>query len=74
MALEKPRIKMPERAAVGDIIEIRALISHIMENGQRRDPKTHQFVPRMILNTVVAKFEGINVVLLVLGDCRSGSG
>lgn len=66
MALEKPRIKMPERAAVGDIIEIRALISHIMETGQRRDPKTNQFVPRLILNTFVAKFAGAEVFRMKL--------
>lgn len=66
MALEKPRIKMPEKAAVGDVIEIRALISHIMETGQRRDPKTNLFVPRAILNSFVAKFAGAEVFRMKL--------
>ena len=66
MALEKPRIKMPEKASIGEIIEIRALISHIMETGQRRDPKTNQFVPRSILNSFVAKFSGAEVFRMKL--------
>lgn len=66
MALEKPRIKMPEKAAVGEIVEIRALITHIMETGQRRDPKTNQLVPRLILNSFVAKFNGAEVFRMKL--------
>jgi sulfur-oxidizing protein SoxZ len=66
MALEKPRIKLPDKAAVGDIVEIRALVTHIMETGQRRDPKTNQFVPRLILNTFVAKFDGAEVFRMKL--------
>lgn len=66
MALEKPRIKIPERAAVGDIIEIRTFIAHIMETGQRRDPKSNQFVPRQILNSLVAKFNGAEVFRMKL--------
>lgn len=66
MALEKPRIKMPEKAAVGDIIEIRALVTHIMETGQRRDAKTNQFVPRLILSSFVAKFAGAEVFRMKL--------
>jgi sulfur-oxidizing protein SoxZ len=66
MALEKPRIKMPDKANVGDIIEIRALVTHIMETGQRRDAKTNQFVPRLILNSFVAKFAGAEVFRMKL--------
>ena len=66
MALEKPRIKIPEKAALGEIIEIRALITHIMETGQRRDPKTNQFVPRLILNSFVARFNGEEVFRMKL--------
>ena len=30
----KPRIKLPEVAKTGDIVEIKALIQHIMDEGQ----------------------------------------
>ena len=66
MALEKPRIKMPEKATIGEIVEIRALVTHIMETGQRRDPKSNQFVPRLILNSFVAKFNGEEVFRMKL--------
>ena len=34
----KPRIKLDKKSAKkGDIIEVKALVSHIMETGQRRD-------------------------------------
>ena len=66
MALERPRIKMPEKAAIGDIVEIRALITHIMETGQRRDAKSSQLVPRLILNSFVARFNGAEVFRMKL--------
>ena len=34
--MTKPRIKLPESAKVGEVIEIKTLISHVMETGQRR--------------------------------------
>ena len=40
--MTKPRIKLPESAKVGEVIEIKTLISHVMETGQRKgaDGKT----------------------------------
>ena len=53
--MTKPRIKLPESAKVGEVIEIKTLISHVMETGQRKDPdgKTdpaqhHQHVQRHV--------------------------
>ena len=66
MALDKPRIKLPEKITAGDVIEVRALITHIMETGQRRDVRTNQFVPRLILNSFVAKFDGAEVFRMKL--------
>jgi sulfur-oxidizing protein SoxZ len=59
--MSKPRIKLPDNAKVGDIIEIKTLISHVMETGQRRD-KDGKVVPRMIINSFVATFEGKEVL------------
>jgi sulfur-oxidizing protein SoxZ len=58
MALQKPRIQVPEKAKLGELIEIKTSISHIMETGDRKDAKTGQFVPRRIVNTFAAKFNG----------------
>ena len=57
MADAKPRIKVPAEAKAGEIITIKTLISHKMESGQRKDDKG-ELVPRKILNSFVAKFNG----------------
>lgn len=56
----KPRIKLPETAKVGEVIEIKALISHVMETGQRKD-KDGNTVPRNVINTFTATFAGQQV-------------
>lgn len=55
--MSKPRIKFPEAAKIGDIIEIKTLISHVMETGQRRDADG-KIVPRDIINSLVVSFAG----------------
>lgn len=56
----RPRIKLPDTAKPGDIIQIKTLISHIMETGQRRD-KEGAPIPRKIINAFRATFEGQEV-------------
>lgn len=55
--MTRPRIKLPESCKVGEIIEIRAIIQHVMETGSRKDA-TGQTVPRNIVHTFTAKFAG----------------
>lgn len=49
MAKSRPRVKVPKKAAKGDIITIKTLISHKMESGQRKDKKGN-VIPRKIIN------------------------
>lgn len=56
----KPRIKLPESAAPGEVIEIKALIQHVMETGNRKTPEG-QLIPRNIINTFRVTFEGAPV-------------
>jgi sulfur-oxidizing protein SoxZ len=56
----KPRIKLPENAKVGDVIEVKTLVSHVMETGQRKD-KDGKIVPRNIIHTFTAAFAGKTV-------------
>ena len=55
--MSKPRIKFPEAAKVGDVIEIKTLISHVMETGQRRDSEG-KTIPRDIISSLVVSFAG----------------
>jgi sulfur-oxidizing protein SoxZ len=59
--MAKARIKLPESAKVGDVIEVKTLISHVMETGQRKDADG-KTVPRSIINTFKATFAGAEVL------------
>jgi len=54
----KPRVKVPKTAAAGEVIKIKTLVSHIMESGQRKDKKTGEAIPRMIINKFTCEFNG----------------
>lgn len=56
----KPRIKLPDTIKVGDVIEVKTLVSHVMETGQRKD-KDGKTIPRNIINSFVATFGGKTV-------------
>jgi sulfur-oxidizing protein SoxZ len=58
--MSKPRVKVPDTAKVGDIIEIKTLISHTMETGQRKD-KDGKTISRNIINTFTAAYNGKEV-------------
>ena len=62
MARVKPRVKVPKKAAPGDVITIKSLISHPMETGLRKDKKTGELIPRKIINRFTASFEGEEVI------------
>jgi sulfur-oxidizing protein SoxZ len=52
-----PRVRLPAQAKAGEIIEIKTLISHEMESGQRKD-SAGKAIPRRIINKFTAAFNG----------------
>lgn len=60
MTATHPRIKLPEVIKAGDVIEVKTLIRHVMETGNRHD-KNGRPIPRDIINAFVAKFDGKQV-------------
>jgi sulfur-oxidizing protein SoxZ len=50
-------INVPKKAKSGDIIEIKTLMSHIMETGYRRTT-SGAIVPRDIITSLTCRFEG----------------
>ncbi len=56
-----PRVRMPTTAKAGEVIEVKTLISHEMESGQRRNA-AGEIVPRKIIKQFVAKFEGREIM------------
>lgn len=57
----KPRVKVPKTASAGETITIKALISHKMESGQRKDAEG-KTIPRSIINRFTCDVNGENVV------------
>lgn len=55
--MPRPRIKIPEKAKIGDVIEVRAIIQHAMETGNRKDA-AGQTIPRNIIHSFTARFAG----------------
>jgi sulfur-oxidizing protein SoxZ len=47
----KPRIRVQATAKKGELVEVKTLISHPMESGQRKDADG-KLVPRMIVNAL----------------------
>lgn len=54
---ETPKIRVPKTAKKGEIVEIKTLMPHIMESGQRKD-KDGKPIPRKIINKFAAEFNG----------------
>ncbi|WP_298111398.1 thiosulfate oxidation carrier complex protein SoxZ [Bradyrhizobium sp.] len=53
-------INVPKKAKAGDIIEIKALTSHVMETGYRHTA-TGEVIPRDIITSFTCRFEGDEV-------------
>jgi sulfur-oxidizing protein SoxZ len=47
----KPRLRVPPTAKRGEVIEVKTLITHPMENGQRKDADG-KLIPRLIVNSL----------------------
>ena len=47
----KPRLRVPTTAKKGEVIEVKTLITHPMENGQRKDA-AGKTIPRLIVNSL----------------------
>ena len=58
MAKVKARVKAPKKVAKGEIFEVKSLISHKMESGQRKHKKTGEKIPRQIINKFVCTYNG----------------
>ena len=57
---ENVRIKLPETAKKGEVIEIRTLVAHVMETGFRKGADS-KVIPREIINRFTCTFNGAPV-------------
>jgi sulfur-oxidizing protein SoxZ len=71
--LDKPRVKVPGSVVKGEPFEVKALVSHKMESGQRKDDKTGEKVPRKILNRFVCTLNGMEILRVTLHPAVSAN-
>jgi sulfur-oxidizing protein SoxZ len=57
---ETPKIRVPKTAKKGEVVEIKTLLPHIMESGQRKD-SAGKTIPRKILNKFTCTVNGKQV-------------
>ncbi|MBF0392067.1 MAG: thiosulfate oxidation carrier complex protein SoxZ [Alphaproteobacteria bacterium] len=55
------KIKMPATAKKGDVVEVKVLIDHAMETGQRKGADG-ALIPRKIINKFVCTYNGKQVM------------
>jgi sulfur-oxidizing protein SoxZ len=65
MALAPVRVSLPPTAKKGEIVEIKALIRHVMETGYRSDARG-QPIARDIITTFVVTYSGEEVFRMEL--------
>lgn len=58
--MRNTRIRVPEKATAGEIVEVRAMIMHPMDNGFTPD-STGQTIPRNIVTTFTCVYDGKEV-------------
>jgi sulfur-oxidizing protein SoxZ len=60
MATPQPRVQVPDTVAMGEVFQVKSLISHRMETGLRRDDKG-DVIPRKIINKFVCRYNDAEV-------------
>ena len=60
MSKIKPRGKVPKKASLDEIVEIKTLIRHPMHSGRMKD-KDGKKIPKRIINKFLVKFNGKKV-------------
>ena len=68
----KPRVKVPKVANIGEIIEIRAYISHPMHSGRSVDSNGNP-IPRKIINQLIVKFNKTEIMNVELSTSISNN-
>lgn len=55
------RIRVPQSVKKGEVFEVKTLVTHAMESGQRRDA-AGKVIPRKILNKFTCAYNGKEVI------------
>jgi len=56
----KPRLRVPANAKKGEVVEVKTLITHPMETGQRKDADG-KLVPRLIVSSLAVTYNDVTL-------------
>ncbi len=59
----KPRVRIPGKLKPGEVFEVKTLVTHDMESGQRTDKASGKKLPRDIINKLRAVYNGKEVLV-----------
>ena len=59
----QPRVRIPSKLKPGEIFEVKSLVTHQMESGQRTDKASGKKIPRDIINKLRAVYNGKEVLV-----------
>lgn len=62
----RPRVKVPDTIKPGETIEVRALVRHPMERGERKDAQG-KTIPRNIITNFKAELDGREILSAEFG-------
>ena len=71
--MDKPRIKAPTQVRKGEPFEVKVLIAHDMESGQRADESRGERIPRLIINRFTCTLDGEEVFSVTLHPAVSAN-
>jgi len=57
-----PRVRVPKSLKKGDVFEVKTLVTHLMESGQRPNKDTGGKFPREIINAFSVTYNGKEVL------------
>jgi sulfur-oxidizing protein SoxZ len=67
MVASMPRVLVPSAAAKGEVLEVKAIISHQMETGLRKDVEGN-VISRKIINKFICRYNGADVFVVDLHE------
>lgn len=65
-SVDQPRVKVPAMVAKGEPFEVKVLVAHPMESGQRQDETSGAKVPRKILHSFVCSLGGQEILRVTM--------
>jgi len=68
----KPRLRVPTTAKKGEVVEVKTLITHPMETGQRKDADG-KLVPRLIVSSLAVTYNDKPVLNVTLEPAISAN-